>query len=456
MMKGYPAPRYPTVRKKVSDEELMKFARHLANSKEYKSNKVGFCAYGDTKKGDRVLILADGMFDRRIVDSIAAALREKGAAVDIILYDVGPDRQVTYGDEVAFFISRGKAEGRERELRLEVQWVRKLAEERKYDLLIQGSGGGSARNLKRHAGIPWPTVETFASETVTFPSEINEKINEVAWRIIWEKGRGGKVRLTDPEGTDLTWTLFEEYYERPNAYGFAKVPRLGHLFGHPPAPFLDKADDKGVLAGTTNHTGRPFPYIQVHIKDGATYRIDGGGKYGDEWRALLEETKHTKYPGIPRKGLFWLDEVAIGTLPKVFRPTNYLMRSSWMGMWERLRSGIIHVGIGTTTEEEAEYWAQKNGELYGHIHVHLMFPTYEVTTKGGEKLKVIDKGHLTALDDPEVRKVAAKYGNPDKILAEMWIPGIPGINVPGDYMRDYAKDPIPWIKKEISNYKIKK
>lgn len=452
-MRDYPAPRYPRVRRDASDEELMEYARFLANAKEYKTNKVGFCGYGGTKKGDRVLILSDGLFDKRIADSIARSLREKGAGVDIILYDVGPDREVLESDEVAFFISRGKAEGRERELRLEVQWVYKLAEDRKYDLLIQGSGGASAHNLKRHAGIPWPTVETFVSETVTFPSEVNEKINEVTWRKIWEHGRGGRVRLTDPEGTDIAWTLFEEYYDRPNAYGFAKVPRMGHLFGHPQAPYLENADDTGVLAGTTNHTGKPFPHIRVHIKDGAVHKIDGGGKYGDEWRDLQEETKHTKYPGMPRGGLFWLDEVAIGTLPKVFRPTNYLMRSSWMGMWERLRSGIIHAGVGTTTGEEAEYWAQQNGMLYGHIHVHLLFPTYEITTKDGERIKVIDKGRLTALDDPEVRSVAAKYGDPDRLLAEQWIPGIPGINVPGDYMRDYANDPVPWIREEIrKNY----
>ena len=52
------------------------------------------------------------------------------------------------------------------------------------------------------------------------------------------------------------------------------------------------------------------------------------------------------------------------------------------------------------------------------------------------------------LDDPEVRKIAAKYGNPDELLREDWIPAIPGINVPGDYMKDYAANPEAWVKKE--------
>jgi hypothetical protein len=44
------------------------------------------------------------------------------------------------------------------------------------------------------------------------------------------------------------------------------------------------------------------------------------------------------------------------------------------------------------------------------------------------------------LDDQEVRALAAKYGDPDKLLAEDWIPDIPGINAPGSY-EEYARDP---------------
>jgi hypothetical protein len=44
------------------------------------------------------------------------------------------------------------------------------------------------------------------------------------------------------------------------------------------------------------------------------------------------------------------------------------------------------------------------------------------------------------LDDPEVRTLAAKYGDPDKLLTEDWIPEIPGINAPGSD-EEYARDP---------------
>ena len=35
---------------------------------------------------------------------------------------------------------------------------------------------------------------------------------------------------------------------------------------------------------------------------------------------------------------------------------------------------------------------------------------------------IIDRGHLTALDDPGIRAIAAKYGDPDKLLKQPWSP----------------------------------
>ena len=45
-----------------------------------------------------------------------------------------------------------------------------------------------------------------------------------------------------------------------------------------------------------------------------------------------------------------------------------------------------------------------------------------------EKETVSENGHLAALEDPRVRQIAAKYGDPDKLLEESWIPSIPGVN----------------------------
>jgi hypothetical protein len=116
--------------------------------------------------------------------------------------------------------------------------------------------------------------------------------------------------------------------------------------------------------------------------------------------------------------------------------------------WDRLRSGIIHVGFGTRIMSPSEDWARVRGVPFGHMHVHLCFPTYELTSKAGKKFTIINHGRLTSLDDPDVVRLAAKYGNPKDLLREDWIPRIPGITAPGDYMRDYARDPASYIKAE--------
>jgi hypothetical protein len=45
-----------------------------------------------------------------------------------------------------------------------------------------------------------------------------------------------------------------------------------------------------------------------------------------------------------------------------------------------------------------------------------------------------------------VRKLAEKYGDPNDLLSEDWIPQIPGITASGSY-DEYAKNPAAWIYK---------
>lgn len=69
-----------------------------------------------------------------------------------------------------------------------------------------------------------------------------------------------------------------------------------------------------------------------------------------------------------------------------------------------------------------------------------------VVARDGTEYAVIRDGRLTALDDQEVRTLAARYGDPDELLKEDWIPQISGITCPGSYDA-YAKDPASWIYK---------
>jgi len=427
----------------IDIRELMPNARALAGWRENRESHVGFVGYGKTGSGNKVLIAVDREYDPAVPQAVAQALREKGAHVDLLFIDMGePDREFDYLDEVRVIMRREPWENNPR--RWEgLPFIEDFAARRGYDLLIHGKGGPVPKTDYRYEQIPWLQSEHFLQRSTTYPLELHLLINQKTWEPIWEKGRGGRARLTDPEGTDISWTYWEEYYDG-SRYGFSSTPRNGHLFSHPVPPLIAKEDAAGVVAGTTSHFSRAFPQVRVELEGGQIVKVSGGGAYGDAWRDLVEESKRTQYPCFPRPGLFYLWEAAIGTNPKITRPSHIERHSSGGFEWERRRSGVIHMGFGTLWRAPEEKWAGERGLLYGHLHIHLLLPSLVVTAKDGREHVVIRNGRLTALDDPEVRKLAANYGDPEELLKEDWIPQIPGVTCAGSY-EEYAKDPAAWI-----------
>src|SRR3989338_8278223 len=319
---------------------LMLNARALAGWRENRESHFGFVGYGNTTAGDKVLIAVDREYDLSVAEAIAQGLREKGAHIDLLVLDMGePDREFDYLDEVRVIMRREPWENNPR--RWEgLPFIEDFAARRGYDLLIHGKGGPVPKTDYRYEQIPWLKKEHFHASPNTFPLDLHLLINMKTWEIIWEKARGGKARLTDPEGTDLSWTYWEEYYDGSRR-GFSASPRHGHLHSHPVTPIIAKDNTAGVVAGTTSHFSRAFPRIKVELEAGQIVRVVGGAAYGDAWRDLLEEGKKIQYPCFPRPGLFYLWESAIGTNPKIMRPSGVDRHGSGGFEWERRRSGVI-------------------------------------------------------------------------------------------------------------------
>ena len=216
-----------------------------------------------------------------------------------------------------------------------------------------------------------------------------------------------------------------------------------------PAELLNQRTKSGDLI-ILNRIG----WAKSYLKEGQIYKIEGGGKFGDLLREWMDKTKDVQYPGYPRPGSLYLWEIALGTHPKYFRRRAKLFDADCLfaNVDERNRSGVFHWGIGVDDfDPEVVKYGKENKLPVLHVgHAgHTYFSTYEIKLRDtGEWVKMVDKGRLVALDDPEVRDLAAQYGDPDDLLEEDWIPAIPGINYPGDYMRDYGQDPVRWIKRE--------
>jgi len=463
-----PGPRIRPAATITDVEQLLPYARKIVN----RTDKTKFLTtgYGKAEPGDRVLMAVRSLHDPLVIEALVRAFREKDIAVDVITVDYEPDfqRTVTLDYDFPIVFDSDEKEWYEGYIG-RFKWAEDLAIERGYDFLIEVTAGALPSTFldadtPYHAGrIPWQSAETLASDATHYPQELLLAIAEKFNDIVWEEGPGSTVHMTDPEGTDLTYTFAEEaldnspegssvsesvwneYYRDSYAWPRRSPPFVdNHLTFKPWPPLLKSEDANGVIASTHGHHSTPYPRLELEITDGKVTDVSGGGKLGDKVRTLHEETKDIQYPDAPDTGLLWVWEYAVGTNPKVVRPQNYLQVSGPGGLTERYRSGIVHLGIGTYSGGYDEDWAPENGHPYGHLDVHLNFPT--VTFDTGEKqITLIEDGRLTVLDDPEIREVAAQYGDPDELLSESWIPPLPGFNTSGSY-EEYAADPTAYLK----------
>lgn len=458
----YRAPRYPQLKAHYTLEELAAMADELVRRPPQSAFLTA--GYG-IRPGYKALIVVPGSFDDQVLEAVVLAIQKAGGTADIIKqYGKLADpnyHPIEHADREANSVARppdvdladfnAPGTGINRDV------IFDLANNKGYNILAYGAGGPHNPIKIPWNYIFWDTLDKFVT-SVGFPMEIQNAIDKAAWALATQ---GVKFHASDPEGTDMTWTVRPQAWkEAQNTYGF-QIVHEGHLSPLPLGEGIDSFmanDATGVIAGTINHAG-PFPHLRVSVNQGSVGSAEGGGRYGQLVNMIVDKWSDTQLPGHPGPGVNKLWEVAIGTNPKGIRTKSY---ENVGGSWERSRSGVIHWGFGSRTGFVMERlmpteWAdfhEKNDVPSGHIHIHTYFTTMDLTTASGEVKRLIDKGRLTVLDDPQVRQVAAKYGDPDELLQEVWIPGMPGINVPGNYMEEYGKDPVSYIRKEIeANYK---
>lgn len=271
------------------------------------------------------------------------------------------------------------------------------------------------------------------------------------------------AEVKDPEGTDFSFEVSEPMarmwmegsYQQGHlfmfphqasgrrAYSIEEYPRQREAWNSPVIPEVD-----GILAGTRNHTGF-YPRLEVHVEKGRVKEVKGGGIYGRFSRHFLEYPKlqDIQYPYYDKSGYWFLYESGMGTNPKFFSRPDELM--SGRNTSERNVAGVIHWAFGVEVFGEPagqegtwERFTTEHNVPDGHwIHIHNLLPTYRTRIRGTETwLTLIEKGRLTALDHAEIRALAARYGDPEEVLRQEWVPDIPGITSPGDY-QEYAREP---------------
>ncbi|MBI3940821.1 MAG: hypothetical protein HY315_08300 [Acidobacteria bacterium] len=301
-------------------------------------------------------------------------------------------------------------------------------------------------------GWRYPNMRSLVSDTSAFPADLWRALEEKVMEVIpWIE----EVHFTDGEGTDLRYSVtqadgeiwatrpyFQDYImmyplqATADIYLYADVWKAKRIKQHV-AP-----RSTGIIVGSDNITGF-YPTMRVTVQDGIVQKVEGGGRVGDEMRTFLEKRyREAQYPYFPRPGFLYVFQHTISVNPKGVRDYQSIGPG---------RAGLMEFGFGaeSTIPEVVEYAEKNDLPLWHRFHMSQFFPTYEAKLRGtDEAVKVTDKGHLAALDDPEIRALASKYGKADEILDVDWVPAIPGINVPGDYAKDYGNDPGAYLKKE--------
>ncbi|MDP2744575.1 MAG: hypothetical protein Q8P00_05880 [Dehalococcoidia bacterium] len=403
MIANAPAPRIPVLPEIKDVEQLLPLARSAVKRKE-----TSFMVGLDLKGGERVLIVSDTTSDALLQEALAIAIRESGNHLDVIQLEGFPGRTDPVELLDGMFSNNWWPE-----------WVWEAAN--KYDLVLAMSFMKLPHtpNLPLAEKVRSDVIEvtryTFSPDYENFPLEIRDALDKKTWDLLVNSS---KIKITDLEGTDLELTYTKEEWDRTAA---RNIPRVGkpYLPGHLMVPAPTRGME-GKLVTSSITFGGPVPRTTLTIEHGQAVKVVGGGKFGQRLTESFEKYKNATMPKYPGPGVNWISTLALCTHPRAIPSPDFehLTGSARIHAWTtgHRRSGVIHLSLGESVVSQT----------YKVIrHVDLFFPT--VVADGR---KVVEMGHLLALDDPEVQKLAAKYGDPKKLLTEAWIPAVSGVNAP--------------------------
>lgn len=398
-----PAPRMPEVKRVTNVEAILPKAREMVNRKAanmYEGMEI--------KEGQKVLIVNDPSADQLVVEALSKAIRENKAHLNIIELEGFPDLKDPVDLLDNMFSNNWYPD-----------WVWNAANESDIVLL-------AAFLKKAHTPLPplsgkpiVDNLEMTSDQMISgydeFPVELRDTIDDVTWEKLVNCSQ---VRWTDLEGTDLTLKLKPEAWQKVidrNMKNKGRPFPHGHLML--PAPCLDM---NGVYVTSHITFGGPVPRTTFVVEGGKVVEVQGGGKYGDTVRASFEKYKDLTGPKCPGPGVNWITTIGLCTHPKAGPSPFYneLAGSARVYAWTyaHRRSGVIHTSVG-------EGMITPKYKMIRHTDTYF-------NTIVTEKETISENGHLTALEDPRVRQVAAKYGDPENLLEESWIPAISGVNAP--------------------------
>lgn len=468
--RSYPKPLYVRYQTNLNEEQLLFLARQQARHTETRDGSLG-----NIEPGKKGLLTLKRIQDMKVVEACIKALRERGADAGYIYTDdllemYGYPRSYAKLDEEPDPITQP-------ELRLVIEGIQhynfpdfafsdaawsKLPQ-RSHEIVDDARKRYHARNdalkkyLDSHAEYDYVFVEWFSGGPMvqemsnlfgrkfrnawrlptmeslvrqgTIPQEVWRSLEQKALVMIpWIR----HVHITDPEGTDFQFSLTAEdarywsmgafYPDYIRVYPMQSGRWLFRSLGV--KKVVVPQDARGFIAGTVGHYNTILPHLKLTVERGQVVKAEGGGLQGYLMEDIRERFKNVHLPYLPDPGWLYVFQLSMPVNPK-----NGARSITW------------GFGAEIYIPETEKFAAEHKVPITHDFHFENSFPTYEATVTGGKKEKFIDRGHLVLLDNPEVRAIASKYGETEEILREEGARPIPGINVPGEYWKDYAQNP---------------
>lgn len=231
-----------------------------------------------------------------------------------------------------------------------------------------------------------------------------ELVSEIRRQAALQIEVGTAFRLTDPNGTDLRGEILPAFHPDHPWFTTYAVRReeAGYYRPWPEwvVPPIRLAGTSGVfvfdrmLGWWSRYIGIP-PYfeepIRLTVEDNTILSIEGGAE-ADALKSFLSSLENRL-----GKDPYNFDALHFGVHPNASVDPEECPHILYRRLIEHSHTSNIHAHIGVPELAEGyPYWVHITGDVRA--------ATFEV----GETL-VHDRGHLTALDHPAVKAVAAKY-----------------------------------------------
>ncbi len=234
------------------------------------------------------------------------------------------------------------------------------------------------------------TVEALSSWYGRFPAELLFTIGVVT---IERLGAGKNVRVTTKAGTDISMTVQTNtlggycYPFRFDTPGYKKGFPGGVACFHPEDPV------NGVVAVQAVTRGNGAPKTILSSPLFLTFRehrvVKAEGEGADWWNEFARKND---------ENCGWLAECMWGVHPK----------AGGGGGRGAANPHLLHFGLGNSIAY--------GGPTFSKTWQVMFVEDATLTVDG---VVILQDGELTILSDPKVRAVAAKYGDPDELLAQV-------------------------------------